>query len=130
VFLLWLSLAAGIAITALEMNPIDMAELEELAGGPWASAIIWGSGAFAYAVMAMLIFFASRRANWARVLLLLLTIFGAALMLYPWSGVDAGYWGSFDLPGVTFLAADCVALYWLFSGAGAAWYARRNERAA
>jgi hypothetical protein len=72
---------------------------------------------------ATLITFASRRKNWARITLLVLaviTIAGYFLLPSetpaPW-WTEANTWISFVL--------EWVALYWLFTGAGARWYANK-----
>src|SRR5258706_14643750 len=72
--LLWASLVIGTLMTipAWEPLPPEAKEFES-----W----LWGVMAFSIAVPALLIFFVSRRKNWARILMLLLTIFGIASYL-------------------------------------------------
>lgn len=72
---------------------------------------------------ATLITFAARRKNWARITLLVLAVisFAGYFLLpsdipAPW-WTEANLWLSFVLEG--------VALYWLFTGAGARWYANK-----
>jgi hypothetical protein len=89
--------------------------------------LLWASFAFAYGMMAALVVFISRRHNWARVTFLVITILGIAVMVYPWEGMNADYWEIFSPSNVVFAAMDGVALYWLFSGSGAAWYAAKRQ---
>ncbi len=73
------------------------------------------------AVYATLITFAARRKNWARIALLVSVIITSAGYFLlpsetpdPW-WTEANFWLSSIL--------EVVAMYWLFSGAGARWYA-------
>jgi len=70
---------------------------------------------------AYLIYLVSRRTNWARVGLLIITvaILGATLLWPPEIGTDP--WWSVLLMSVSTIA-DTVAMIWLFSGAGHAWF--------
>ncbi|HYW56200.1 MAG TPA: hypothetical protein VE934_04525 [Polaromonas sp.] len=73
------------------------------------------------AVYATLITFAARRKNWARIALLISVISTSAGYFLlpsetpdPW-WTEANFWLSSIL--------ELLAMYWLFSGAGARWYA-------
>lgn len=70
---------------------------------------------------AYLIFLVSRRKNWARIALLIITVLvaGAVLAWPPEIGSDP--WWSVLLIGVS-TVADVVAMIWLFSGPGRAWF--------
>jgi hypothetical protein len=73
------------------------------------------------ALVALFIFFASRRHNWGRVGLLVSTLGGWCLW-YVWTRRVTEYrgWQWFVLGSVT--AMEFAALVLLFRGAGAAWY--------
>ena len=120
--LLWASLIIGAlsTIPAWEPLPEEVKEFET-----W----LWGVMAFSLAVPALLIFFVSRRKNWARVLLLLLTLFGVASYLaFPTElGSEPG-WSVAVTVLVT--ALDFAALYWLFSKPGSEWFACREVTSA
>lgn len=83
--------------------------------------VMWTVYAIVIAVNAYLIFLVSRRKNWARVLLLVITVAVACAVLFwpPEIGTDP--WWSILLGGVS-TVADIVAMIWLFSGAGQAWF--------
>jgi hypothetical protein len=72
-------------------------------------------------LVAIFIFFASRRYNWGRIGLLVSTLGGWCLW-YFWTRSVTEYpgWQWFILGGVT--AMELVALVLLFHGNGAAWY--------
>lgn len=80
---------------------------------------------FFFAVGTALIYFVSKRHNWARVTYLVLTIVSApvyALLCWlelSWSDITYAITSSF---------LEAVALVWLFSGAGAEWYKTRKPR--
>ena len=113
VVLLWVSLILGILGTFVQWEPLGP-DLEEI------RVSMWGVMAFSIGAPAVLIYFISRRQNWARILTLVLTIGGiAAYFLFPMDPPEP--WTSLVMTeGVTVL--DLVALYWLFSGAGAKWF--------
>jgi hypothetical protein len=82
-----------------------------------------------FAANAYFIYRASRRKNWARVALLALFLLFQVLI-----AVTRAMWPT-ELGDEDFLSAattsayfvmDAVALYWLFSGAGARWYAAKE----
>jgi hypothetical protein len=77
---------------------------------------------------AILIVCISRRQNWARIVLLLVTIGGFAMMLWPdiyASPLPRDWWVS----NIAFDVLSVLAIYWLFTGAGAAWLSRRSDGA-
>ena len=77
----------------------------------------------AFALMGLLIYFVSQRRNWARIVALLLTIAGiAAIFWLPAEGASLLEW-TVEI-GLT--AAEVLALYWLFTGEGAAWFSKRK----
>jgi len=120
--LLWTSLVIGALMTipAWEPFPEELKEFES-----W----MWGLAFFSFGVPALLIFFVARRKNWARILMLLLTLFGVASYLAFRSelGSEAD-WSVAATILVTML--DFVALYWLFSKPGTEWFAHREVKSA
>ncbi len=72
---------------------------------------------------ATLITFAARRKNWARITLLVFAVISfAGYFLLP-SEIPAPWWTEANIWLSTIL--EVVAMYWLFSGAGARWYANK-----
>ena len=114
IVLLWASFALGTLDTVLNWEPLDptLGEFEVIMG-----AILVGSVLFA----AVLIYFVSRRHNWARILSLVLTVIGLAMyVVYPPELSIEPVWSIVVTVGITVM--DVVAIYWLFSGSGAKWY--------
>jgi hypothetical protein len=114
IVLLWASFALGTLDAVLNWEPLDptLGEFEVIM---W--AILVGSVLFA----AVLIYFVSRRHNWARILLLVLTVIGLAMyVVYPPELSIEPVWSIVVTVGITVM--DIVAIYWLFSGSGAKWY--------
>lgn len=72
-----------------------------------------------------LIYFISRRHNWARIVFLVLTVIGIGmyLVLPPELSIEAA-WSIAVIVGTTVM--DVVAIYWLFSGSGAEWFTARK----
>lgn len=117
--LLWVSLAMSIALTVFEWEPISTPE-----EAPQFELLLFGSMVVGYAIPALLISMASRRRNWARILLLAFTAL--------WIGLYVAYWDeeTAEPPwsgAATLLMAalDLIALYWLFTGEGGEWFRRR-----
>ena len=81
----------------------------------------WAVYAIVTYVNGYLIYSVSRGENWARKLLLLITvaIAGATLVWPPELGIDP--WWSVLLIAASVIA-DVVAMIWLFSGASDAWF--------
>jgi hypothetical protein len=72
---------------------------------------------------ATLITFAARRKNWARITLLVFAVISiAGYFLLP-SETPAPWWTEANILLSSIL--EIVALYWLFTGAGARWYASK-----
>jgi hypothetical protein len=71
------------------------------------------------------IHFASRRQNWARIVLLVLTLIGVfgVLGYIIWPTFLEGDPGWLALLSAVTSAMEVTALYWLFFGSGARWYA-------
>jgi len=115
VVLLWLSLLIAFVITPFEVDLADWKE--EPWWLPWA---LFGGG---FLVAALPIVFVARRHNCARIVLLLLTLATIASMIWLWNFVESWWTVVSD---VGFIALDVVALYWLFTGAGAAWFSKRR----
>jgi CDP-diglyceride synthetase len=111
--LLWLSFAIGLTeglLTQLLSEPS-----EDLDTWVWIILIV------AFGLSAYFIHAASRRKNWARVVLLALTSLTIVTYL-AWPEWNDQTWWSLVLFGVC-ASMDTVALIWLFSGEGAKWYA-------
>lgn len=72
---------------------------------------------------ATLISFAARRKNWARITLLVIAVINTAGYFLLPSETPAPWWteANFWLSSIL----EVVAMYWLFSGAGAQWYANK-----
>ena len=115
--LLWASLFIGTAFAIVEWEPFPP-ELESYRGEMWLIL------AFSVIVPALLIWFISRRHNWARILTILLTIGGIALSLWWANEMPAEPWWSVAVT-VIVTGMDLIAIYWLFSGSGAQWFAQR-----
>jgi hypothetical protein len=81
------------------------------------------------AANAYFIFCASRRKNWARIVLLalfLLSEVSVSVTRLMWSTElgDEDFWSVATTSA--YFVMDAIALYWLFTGAGARWYAARD----
>ena len=119
VMLLWISLVVSLVVSLLQ---VDWPPLSD-AGFPWwLVAII----AITYLVLAALVFLVSRGHNWARMLVLGTTVIGAIVMFIPWPGIEYEWTVSDLATQIGLLVLDGVALFWLFTGAGAAWFATRK----
>ena len=79
----------------------------------------------ANALFAFVVFSASKRKNWARILLLIGVLLTPAYFLVPWEPPDP--WWATALVAVSFVI-EATAMFWLFSGAGARWYAEKGLR--
>lgn len=76
------------------------------------------------AAYCLLIHFAARRRNWARVILLVQGVLTVLVVLtLPFTYAEP-LWD--EVVALLFTVAEVVALYWLFTGAGAEWYRTRN----
>jgi hypothetical protein len=77
-----------------------------------------------YLIYACLIVYASRRKNWARIALLVLTVATVVLLFIPSLQVpEDTLWSWASTIGI--LVLDALALYWLFVGVGGKWYSPR-----
>ncbi|QJR13411.1 hypothetical protein [Usitatibacter palustris] len=108
--LLWISLILGCVATALEWDLLDP-ELGEFAS--W----MWGAAAVTVAIPAVLIVFIARGHNWARILMLVLTLGSVALTISWYEDVFTEPWWS-GATTVILTALDVVALYWLYTNPG------------
>jgi hypothetical protein len=118
VILLWVVLLISIVAMLLEF---DWAEWKD--EPVWISWLVFVVG---YGISAIPIVFVARRHNWARIALLLLTIAAVCATVYLWPYADSWWSQASD---VAFLTLDFVALYWLFTGSGATWFAKRQQGA-
>jgi hypothetical protein len=74
-----------------------------------------------YAANGYIIHKASERANWARYVIGVFAVVGAAVTFYPWEpDPHPSAWEWVEAAVVS--AAEIVAVYWLFTGEGAKWY--------
>ena len=96
--------------------------------GPLLWSILTGTFIFLVA-NAYVIYCASRRRNWARVVLLVLALLFVAsvllsLVMWPaeWDAEDL--WSS--ATSGAYAIMEIIAMYWLFTGAGAKWYAEKE----
>lgn len=74
---------------------------------------------------AIAIYFANRRHNWARIGLLLFLILSVSAIPSLWSLPLGEFWLPITTDLLTTLM-EIVALYWLFTGQGAAWFRHRE----
>jgi len=115
VIVLWVSL-----LISLITMPIEM-DWTAWAGEPvWLIVAVFALG---YGISAIPIVFVARRHNWARIVLLLLTVLGAGVTIYMWEYFESSWQRTQD---VAYLAIDIAAVYWLFTGPGAAWFSKRH----
>jgi uncharacterized membrane protein len=123
--LLWASFALTTleSVLALFVPELIDAELRYL---------LWSSMAVSFLLLvvnAYFIYCASRRRNWARIVLLALLFVSVALtvvmhfVLLPEWG-DEDFWSAATTSA--YFVMDAIALYWLFTGAGARWYAAKE----
>ena len=119
---MWASLIIGAVMMIPEFEPLP----DEMKGF---ESEMWGLMAFSFGVPVVLILFVSRGKNWARILMLLLTMFGIAcyLAFAPAPGSEP-VWAVAANVLVTVL--DVVALYWLFSKPGSEWFAHGERTSA
>jgi hypothetical protein len=78
---------------------------------------------------AYFIYCASRRRNWARIALLALFLLPEALLsamyvLWPETWSDEDFWSAAITSA--YYVMNAIAPFWLFSGAGAKWYAAKD----
>jgi hypothetical protein len=123
--LLWASFALTTleSIIALFVPELIDAELRYL---------LWSSIAVSFLLLvanAYFIYCASRRRNWARIVLLALLLLSQVLVsvtrvMWPTALGDEDFWSVATTSA--YFVMDAIALYWLFTGAGARWYAARD----
>ena len=111
--------------TALLWASLVLTSVEALASGSrpedgfdWG---LWLLYAIATGANGYIIYCASRGKNWARVVLLALAVLiVVATAIWP-PDIDSDPWWSTLLLTVS-VVADVIAVIWLFSGAGSAWF--------
>jgi hypothetical protein len=112
--LLWIAFTVSLAdsvLTQLFVESID----NNVAIAMWSLTVV------AFAAGAYFIYSASRRRNWARVVLLVITLATiAAYAAWPVNWTEQPWWSA--TVAAVCLLAEVVALYWLFSGDGRKWY--------
>lgn len=118
VIVLWLSLLISIITIPIEMDRASWNDQPV-----WLSVTMFVVG---YGIAAAPIVFVARRHNWARIMLLGLTVLGVGVTIYMWEYFESSWQRTQD---VAYLAIDIAALYWLFTGAGGAWFSKRGAQA-
>jgi len=91
-------------------------------GFDWGFLVIYAALTVVYG---SIIYSVSRRENWARTIVLIVTVAVVIGTFFTPPDVETDAWWSILLH-VTGTAADVVAMSWLFSGAGAAWFKRSS----
>lgn len=122
--ILWISLAASL----VTMLPVIRGNWWAAEGGdsmPDAGPVIVGFALLMFAVSAWLVWMVSRGRNWARWTLLVLFVVGWLFLLTDFSR-SITETPLAALADALIAAAEVWACYLLFSGAGAAWFARGN----
>jgi hypothetical protein len=115
--LLWAAFAISLAdgIIQLLVEPPD----NEVAIEMWAFTVV------AFAASAYFIYSASRRRNWARIVLFLITLVTiAAYVAWPVNWTEQPWWSA--AVAAMCALAEVIALYWLFIGDGRQWFATRS----
>lgn len=118
VIVLWVALLASIGIMLVTLDPAELGVDAEMA------PLFWPFAVGSYVVNVVLVYLTSRRRNWARIVLLVLTVIGFALMVSPFNELPQS-WASWTTD-ILLAALDLVAMYWLFTGPGAAWFSKVN----
>lgn len=125
--LLWASFALATIETVISFFGLEFTDDESVyVYLPWLFLAI----AFALlAANAYVIYCASRRRNWARIVLLALLLLSVAStlamhLMWPAELGDEDFWS--DATTAAYFVMDAIALYWLFTGAGARWYAAKE----
>jgi peptidoglycan/LPS O-acetylase OafA/YrhL len=114
--LLWVALLISVVDSVSSLVNFDEEDR-------WFQLWLVGFVVTVFVVDAVLIFFASKRRNWARVLLLILTVGGLSLYLvFP---PDILEQPSEWIGTIAATLLEVVAFVLLFSGTGARWYAKR-----
>ena len=114
----WLSVLVGVLQTGLGLV-FPEPEFEEFAGFLAGFLLIFS------AIYMLVVFYASRRRNWARYFLLAWLVLGTGVYVF-FLGDQPFSWRD-DLPNIICSVLEVAALYWLFTGAGQQWY-RANPR--
>ncbi len=115
--LLWVALLISVVDSVSSLVHLDEEDR-------WFQLWMVGIVSVVFVIDAVLIVFASKRRNWARVLLLILTVGGLSLyVVYPpdiieqpleWTGTIAA------------TVLEVIAFVMLFSGSGARWYSQEQ----
>ena len=116
--LLWASFLIGLAVTVADefWTNTDIPELQQMPEMKW---FLWIGIPITYGFFFALIYFISKRKNWARIVLAVFELVGIVAVAWMWSeGYESDVsWGETGL-----MMLDLLALYWLFTGAGARWF--------
>ena len=119
--LLWASLAIGTLEGVIALFVPGLSE-DELGHFLW---WILAGTLLLVAANAYFIYGAARRKNWARIVLLSLAILSLLVLLVshfmlPAEWSDEDWWSNATFGARAIM--DAIAIYWLFTGAGASWY--------
>ena len=113
VILLWISLG----LSAAEVLVAELFETSD--------AVLWVLFLAIYALWAFVILAISRQRNWARIAALVIVVTSIALYA-AWPDMHGNeLWESISIAGSLIL--ETVALFWLFTGGGAAWFRVRTQ---
>lgn len=113
--MLWVAFGLTLVESIVTLATLDHADFELWMGGLFLGAFLLNAG---------VIYFASQRHNWARILLLIFTVAViASYLAFPTDLVTEAWWSIATIVVTTIM--EVVALLWLFSGPGARWYARQ-----
>jgi len=119
VLLLWAALLLGVVEALFNLAPLGLDDR-------WFSAVMFAIFGAMVGLNALLIHFASRRRNWARLLLLIFIVAGLALYFVWIPEVEAEPWWSW-MGTIGINIFEIAAMAMLFSGASAKWYAPRGS---
>jgi drug/metabolite transporter (DMT)-like permease len=125
--LMWFGQLAAIVATLIAISGDFVSEMKAIAPIPHVEWWFWGCFIAVFVGYAVLIVCVSRRQNWARITILLLSCASLLLMLWPDIYEEPLPW-DWWVSNVAFGILDVLTLYWLFTGAGAAWFAKPRRR--
>lgn len=119
IWLLWALLFIGLTSSVLTILEIYSGE-EQLPLWFWTAML-----SVVFIPNAVAIYFANRRRNWARICLLLFLILSLSGIPSLWSLPLGESWLPITM-GLLETLLEIAALYWLFTGQGAAWFRHRE----
>lgn len=117
IILLWAALAIGF----VEVVPLIATDSEF---GAFEATFV----GLAFAVNACAIYFAARRRNWARIVILVFVAISVSVFVMPDLLANDPWWSIVVAVIATLL--EVIAVYWLFTGEGRHWYAKHGAEGA